>query len=420
MYSGYIVVLKDFYEHPNADRLQCVRIFDEQVIVSFDYKEGDRCVYFPSDGILSKELCEDNKLLRKDGGFVYDNRRVKVINLVGEKSDGLLLPINVLSKYCDISKLKEGDKIDTLNGHVICKKYVPPIKKGDFVPIQKKKKRGKDKYPFFAQHVDTPQLRFYLNELKPGDEIIITEKIHSTSGRSAYTIREFKKPSLINKIFRKPSKTLKEWVTIAGSRRVNLTKTRLENDTSFYGSDEFRSKVHDQFADKLEKGEEIFYEITGYAGDKPLMPSCDNRKIGEEFVQKYGDITEFKYGTEPGENDVWVHRMTITNEDGYVVEYPWDLVKIRCEQMGLKYVPELTRFIYTTEEDFLDKVHQYEDGPSTIDPTHIREGVVVRVNNKSKIHVYKQKNINFKILEGIIKENALTPDREEMEEVENG
>jgi hypothetical protein len=63
-------------------------------------------------------------------------------------------------------------------------------------------------------------------------------------------------------------------------------------------------------------------------------------------------------------------------------------------------------------------VEQYFDGPDPIGKTHIREGVVARIVNRPDIAVYKHKNFNFKVLEGIIKEDASAPDMEEAQEVE--
>lgn len=44
---------------------------------------------------------------------------------MARKSEGLVLPVETLSKYTDISKLKDGDQITILGGHEICKKYIP-------------------------------------------------------------------------------------------------------------------------------------------------------------------------------------------------------------------------------------------------------------------------------------------------------
>jgi hypothetical protein len=62
----------------------------------------------------------------------------------------------------------------------------------------------------------------------------------------------------------------------------------------------------------------------------------------------------------------------------------------------------------------------FYDGPDPIGKTHIREGVVVRIINRPKFTAYKHKNINFRILEGIYKEDATAPDMEEAQEVDNG
>ena len=101
--------------------------------MDLSYKDGQRVVFFPSDGQLSEEYANDNKLVRvKDengnnvGGYMDPNKRnVTAIRLRGEKSEGLILPIDTLSKYTDINKLKDGDQITVLGGHEICKKYIP-------------------------------------------------------------------------------------------------------------------------------------------------------------------------------------------------------------------------------------------------------------------------------------------------------
>ena len=109
--------------------------------------------------------------------------------------------------------------------------------------------------------------------------------------------------------------------------------------------------------------------------------------------------------------------MTYTTPEGYVIEYPWDLVQLRAEQMGFETVPELERFIYTTEDDFLNRIAKWLDTPSDLDSRHVREGVVVRALNSSHFKVAKEKSWSFKVLEGIIKDVAETPDLEEVEDL---
>ena len=64
------------------------------------------------------------------------------------------------------------------------------------------------------------------------------------------------------------------------------------------------------------------------------------------------------------------------------------------------------------------KVEQYYDGPDPIGKTHVREGVVARILNRPSFAVYKMKNFSFRVLEGIIKDEADAPDMEEAQELE--
>lgn len=46
MYCGYITTLKGLRKHSNADRLQCVEVFGQNVIVDLSYKDGQRLYSF--------------------------------------------------------------------------------------------------------------------------------------------------------------------------------------------------------------------------------------------------------------------------------------------------------------------------------------------------------------------------------------
>ena len=48
--------------------------------------------------------------------------------------------------------------------------------------------------------------------------------------------------------------------------------------------------------------------------------------------------------------------------------------------------------------------------------THVKEGVVVRIENRRTFTAFKSKTYEFKVLEGIIKEDASAPDMEEAQE----
>ena len=102
--------------------------------------------------------------------------------------------------------------------------------------------------------------------------------------------------------------------------------------------------------------------------------------------------------------------MTMTNEDGEVVEYTPDFMRYRCEQMGVKTVPVFAKFILHNCEEpgkiVKDIAERYYDGPDPIGKTHIREGVVVRIINRPKFCAYKYKNWYFKALSGVSLDNV--------------
>ena len=132
LYCGYVTTLHGLRKHSNADRLQCVEVFGQNVIVDLSYHEGQKVVFFPSDGCLSEEFANDNNLVRKKdehgnniGGYMNpEKRNITAIRLRGEKSEGLVLPIEVLNKYVNANELPDGTQITKLNGHEIGKKYI--------------------------------------------------------------------------------------------------------------------------------------------------------------------------------------------------------------------------------------------------------------------------------------------------------
>jgi len=435
MYNGYITRLKNVRKHSNADRLQIATCFGNNVVVGLDAYEGELVCYFPTDGQLSEEYCKANNLLiNKDengvntGGYLEPNKRnIRTMKLRGEISDGLVLGLHSLEKFTDITKFKEGDIIDVINGVEICRKYVP-ISNGRVVKDKNiarlgAKKEKKERFPIFHEHIDTSQLAYNLGYFKEGMVCYKTLKIHGTSARLSNTLiltntqlKGIKK--LVAKILKKPTVVeSREWKTVSGTRRVILDRF----DGGYYGSNNFRQKYHDLLDGKLHKGENIYFEICGYeSSGKLIMPSQSNDKVNDkEFSKRYGKTTTFSYGCQNGENKAFIYRMSMTNEQGVEIDYPWDLVKLRAEQLGFETVPEIERFIYTTQEDLLERMNKDLDEPDPIGLTHVREGYVVRVEGTEKFKAFKHKSNYFKILEGIIKDSGIS-DMEEQESLESG
>lgn len=446
MYNAYVTRIKNLRKHPNADRLQLGECFGNTVCVSLEYADNQLGLYLPCDGQLSVEFAEANNLLRKKddagnncGGYMDPSKRnVTAIRLRGEKSDGLFLPLTCLESFGDVSTLKEGDVINTFNGHEICCKYIPRRnhRQGHVSDGNRTRKKKVDVAPLFAEHADTEQLAYNLGAFKPGDEIEITLKMHGTSQRTGY-LPVFKgyKRTFKDWLLRRDGKPIYDWGYVSGTRR-----TVLDNyDGGYYGSNEFREQHSKTFEGKLWKGETVYYEVVGFTHTgAPIMAEGNNEKLGKDFVKQYGKTTVFSYGCDPeGESfkheyadcwdgmnvrefkpqsDIYVYRMTMTNEDGAVVEYTPDFMRYRCEQMGVKTVPVMWKGIIPAHTGdaaairlgqdagawIKEKAERFYDGPDPIGKTHIREGVVVRIVNRPKFCAYKHKNHNFKMISGII------------------
>ena len=143
MYSACIVTITNLRKHKNADRLQCTEISGNTIIVDDTCRIGQRMVYFPPGGVLDKEFASENSLLHKwdkcadpVGGQQYPrNRNILPFGIRGEISEGLVLPIEVLSSYADVQALKDGDRFSKLNGHRLCYPYVP---KGMYIDFKKR------------------------------------------------------------------------------------------------------------------------------------------------------------------------------------------------------------------------------------------------------------------------------------------
>ena len=318
MYCGYITTIKELNKHPNADRLQITQIFSNCVIVDLSYHEGQRVIYFPVDGQLSEEYATDNNLVKKYvpvselseeqikgkqiiqkdgvdcvnvGGYMdAEKRNITALKLRGEKSDGLVLPIETLSKYIDVSTLKDGDQVTVIDGHEICRKYIPKRKRpqehseGKY-KVNKKELEKEISYPTFFLHSDTEQLAYNQNAFKVGDLCYITLKLHGTSGRTGNLteVTKKKRPKLLKKLFNIGDKVTIKYSVISGTRRITLNNY----DGGYYGSNKFRQKWNDFFKDKLPKNVTVYYEIVGYTdGDQTIMGKCSNNLVKDKEFSK--------------------------------------------------------------------------------------------------------------------------------------
>lgn len=405
--------------HPNADRLQLGTAHGYQVVVGLDTQDGELGVFFAADGQLSEEMCAVNDLIgytdplthEKKGGYFAKNRRVRSQKLRGEKSDGYWTSLASLAwTGVDLSSLKEGDQFTELNGHPVCNKYFTPATlramKGGTPPTKREN-------PCFQKHIDTVQLKHEIGRIEPNSIIHITEKLHGTSGRFGYVIEERPVPkSFYRKLFRRKAKTSREYRHLLGTRNVIMAD---RDHQGFYGNEEFRWTAVENLEGNLHKGEVIYFELVGYTTTGAAIMGQHNTSELKDIRKKYGDSIEYAYGQPSGTCGLYVYRITRVNEDGIVTELPWPVVKKRCGELGIKHVPDMCGPVFYTGDQSALKVQvdALVEGPSLLDERHIREGVVVRVEN-SETGFFKSKSFSFGVLEGYLKNSDDYVDAEEI------
>ncbi|MFA5166553.1 MAG: RNA ligase family protein [Candidatus Paceibacterota bacterium] len=437
MYNAKVVKLS-IKPHPNADRLQLGYVQGIQVVVGNDVKDGDIGVFFPCDGQLSNEFLSTHNLYRhselnKDTaktGYFSDNGRVTAEKIRGERSEGFYCSLSDF-EYTgyDLSKLELGTEFDELNGHNICQKYYTPatlraMKRNSGNSGKAKRTQADYNLP---RHFDTEQLQYNLDKVESGDLVIITEKTHGTSTRIGFVqverqqqLKWWQKLYNLLPLPKYPTVT-KNYEFVVGSRNRIVDSTMKPESSEYY-----RLETAEPLRGLLKKGEVIYAEIVGFdSNGKPIMNHQSTSKL-PEIKKQYGEVMVYRYGCRWNEVGVpqrrmFVYRITQVNEDGQEIDLSWAQIKRRAGELGLEVVPQLDLWLLEDleQEDLQAIVMGYSDklvvGNSTLDSTHIREGVVVRLEKANGLmKCYKHKSFEFKILEGILKADDNYVDTEEV------
>jgi hypothetical protein len=347
--TAIIARLTNIRKHNNADRLQCATVLGNQIIVGMTNVEDELGIYFDSNLQLSEEFAKANDLVRRkdaDGnaaGGMFDlNRRVRTQKFRGEISDGFWIPISSLNFLKIKIALDEGTEFTELNGVPICNKYIVPGTKTH--NQQMKKNRIAKSSIMFREHFDTEHFGKHLQDIDFRDRIVVTEKLHGTSGRVGHVLVD-KKISILTKFLSRflPIET-QEWQYLNGTRRVVLE----ESSGSQFHDPTIRENALNYFNGNLRKGETVYFEIVGYETSGSLiMSSVDIKKLNDkEFTNRWkqhgNTDMAYTYGCEPKKSEVYIYRITNTNVEGHSVDLSWDDVIRRCGELGVKHVPELS------------------------------------------------------------------------------
>lgn len=421
-YLAKIVALPEPRKHTNADRLQVFTIDFQNVITNLDYFAGDIVVYFPVESAINKDLISfingfEDKTQNIDPlqkGFFNKHARVRAISLRGEKSQGFVLPFNVVESWLRLQPstttidLTEqggfshlvGTEFDSYTNSAnidiqICKKYIPKFSRTPGTPGLKSDRKtvriSRLVDNQFRLHNDTDNLRRNADKIKPNDMIGIHYKKHGTSWVVGNVLTK-KKLNWYEKILVNLGVNIstEEYGPVYSSRKVVKNEFETKDHNHYYGYDLW-ADIKDQIFHLIPNGYTLYGEYIGF--DK-------NGKM----IQK-----DFDYGCDERTGKIYVYRITVTNTAGQVIELDDLQIQQFCDKAGLLYsdtfmyygqardrYPHLEvnshwnqNFIEMLEADYNEKDCYM---CKNIVP---EEGIIVRVQDMFDYKAYKLKSARF-------------------------
>lgn len=425
---------------PGSDRIELAVVeTGEQIVVGKGlYQNGSKAVYCAEGGCLSQEYCFNNSEYRKNEGvnkdpekfgFFDEKRRIKIIKLRKQVSNGYLIPFEAFnwlgqSAIDELDSYPIGFELDTIAGHQFCEKY--------FTRATRERMAGKPVEPKqrfsisgFDKHFDTSRLERHYNALPDNAVFYISTKVHATSGRTGLLPCSYSKPpttwhgklynKFMNLIGHRQSTDVKENFLVSGSRNVDY------NPLVELKGDNYRTRATDCFRGKLHLGEVCYYELcyTG-SGGGAIQNASVNRaeEFGKEIAKKYGEHIEYTYGVEPGEIKCFVYRMTQQVDGGKAIELSWTQILKRIQEMRDEHIVPVP-FVgpFCDKSEISQRIKDYiGDGKDKLGD-HPIEGVVVRVEHPlvpTNMSLLKFKSPEFCYLEGIARNNEAFVDPEEI------
>lgn len=302
-------------KHPNADSLSLARVKGWNVCFNHDstaYAPGDEALYVPPDTLIPAGLAEEwgvaNYLSFPKSE--PDWGRVQSVRLRGIPSHGFLV---------DADGLQRGVNVASELG---LRKWEPPVSIS----------AGDEDRPIEAFHKYTSieNWRHYPDIIQPGEEVIITEKIHGTNARVGLVFDD---------------RDLNEWAWMIGSHN---TRKKLETGSLY------QTPLTENVKDLLILAHEEY-------GGAVIL-----------FGEIYGRVQDLRYGLQ---NSTAFVAFDLSVNGEYL---PFDRMAERCSARGVPVVPVLYRGPMPTG----DRLAELASGKTTMmaEPgkKDIREGVVIR------------------------------------------
>lgn len=292
-----VVRLGAVEHHPNADALDITRIHGGYPVIMRrgEYSEGDLAVYVPVDSVVP--------VADPRWSFLEGKSRIRAKKLRGVFSMGLLTQA--------LSTWVEGQDVAEMMGIT---KYEPPAPGVQGAPHQHNYADDAEAPSGVPCYTDIEGLRRYGNILVPGEEVIITEKIHGENMRAFH-----------------------DGVTLHVGSRTRWKKPGCGG----------------------------WWRAAETAGLEARLAGTSLAWFGES----HGYTGGYPYGT--GRNATFRAFDAYDVSAGSFVDY--GVFAATAAELGIDTAPVLYRGPWDAA-----KAYELAEGNSTMDPSHVREGIVVR------------------------------------------
>jgi RNA ligase (TIGR02306 family) len=350
-----VVEVLDVDDHPNADRLSVATVYGYGVITGKDeFQPGDPAIYFPVF------MFEGTKMK-------LNKHRVKAAKIRGIVSQGLLLSLEKLMDY-EVAVTPFDLQVGTdITKELGVTKFEPPVKAVRDYATQSGKAPALWNNPAFKKYTKIQHLKRYHTAFKPGESVIVTEKIHGTNFRAGWVPRKCN--NFIDRFRVKLGKSkwaliralgLDEFEFVFGSHNVQLQSSKANRDNAYHGNVYERAVEKFDLRWKIPFAQVWFMEIFGPGIQAEYDYGLDEIQIRVFDIQSSLDHTYFNF----------------------------DYVDLMCFMTGLPIVPNI-QVEYNTEQ--IDEDLNADGGMNSgIDPATKIEGLVIRsVKEESHLGVRK-------------------------------
>ena len=327
-YNCTVVRVNKLIELEGCDNVVAFPMFWLQAITSKDTEVWGLYLMFSVEVEMSYDFCRNNNLHRHKElnidetktWYMEDSRRVKAIKFRWHESSALLMPLCSLDYlWVDTSKLVEWDTFNNIDWNVICSKYVVTsgVAKNKIKWSQKSFERINNRT--FPEHLDSENYWRNKHKYKDDQRVIVTQKLHGTSGRWGNVLAKRKLWWFEQLLARVLPINDTAYDSIFWSRRVIKNWTASSHQQSFYSSDVW-GVINERIKDVIPQDWIIYWEIVGWDWQKPIQ-------------------SWYTYGVPQWEIELYVYRISVVNQQWMSVDLSWDAIVEFCSLSWLNHVP---------------------------------------------------------------------------------